>query len=145
MTIKFSNKETTAITAVAEHYLKSPVGKEVLMLLMDEVNAINKEDNLPERTYDSVSFKFYETRKRILKVISPENTSENITKEKISERLIANKKSLACKLLSQLKDTFISMETELLAEKQKNKDLLSQLRELRDVRQAVENYQKKRN
>jgi hypothetical protein len=80
-----------------------------------------------------------------LKVISPENTSENITKEKISERLIANKKSLACKLLSQLKDTFISMETELLEEKQKKKDLLSQLRELRDVRQAVENYQKKRN
>lgn len=129
----YTKEEKAKIEEVAKQYIGIAVGREVITLLHDELeqDAISKGLEAHSRT--ALEVKFYQIRKKLdqghnlpeIKVISPTHSDQ------------------FCECLKQMKEVHLALKEENVNLKKEIKEVKEQLRSLRDIRQAVENYQKK--
>jgi hypothetical protein len=147
---EFGPEENKAINDVVQSYKFDKIPVMVLTLLCDEIHTINDKQERPRRNPKTIKNTVYSRRKKLQEEENPEkhesfNESKPTSEKKVSVGL--------CESIKQIKDCFQDLKTEIHALKtevdrlqkveEENLELKSKLRELRDIRQAVEQYQKR--
>jgi hypothetical protein len=128
------NKFTKAENEVLEKFLEdnsSRVDKKAKMNLLTTINLLAVNEGRPPRSAACIASKLSDLRRA--------------KKEPASRQVSASSPSAPksfCSIVKQLKD-FVEEQTKLVRSlEQENVELKRRLRELKDVRQAVENYQR---
>lgn len=134
----FTPDEKKIMLPVIEQYLDAKeVGGEVMTLLTQDVNELNSNAGLLPRSISSVQGFFYNTRKKLKK--------QGVGKKPLTPVQVQPCVDSVCAAFKQVREAMTFLKTELdrlkTVEKE-NSDLKEKLRSLKDIRQAVENYQK---
>ena len=132
----FTPDEKKIMNPVIQQYLHSEVvGQEVMVLLTQDVNELNKNGGCLPRSLSSVQGYFYHTRKKLK---DQEKNKKPLTPEQVQPYVDS-----VCAAFKQIKESMSFLKTEIerlkVIEKENN-DLKEKLRSLKDIRQAVENY-----
>ena len=134
----FTPDEKKIMLPVIEQYLDAKeVGGEVMTLLTQDVNELNSNAGLLPRSISSVQGFFYNTRKKLKK--------QGVGKKPLTPVQVQPYVDSVSAAFKQVREAMTFLKTELdrlkTVEKE-NSDLKEKLRSLKDIRQAVENYQK---
>lgn len=137
----WSPAEKKLLDNTAEEFLLSPITDEIVIIVLEEINKINEDEGQPLRNKRSVGVELYRLRKRLRTKKLHEH--EEITKPPVVEKVspIETCESVSV-LLKKLNQAICGLTSENTSLKKEITELKAQLRKLRDIRQAVENYQR---
>ena len=140
--IKYSEGELTIITMYAEQCVGNIIHKNILDKLFRDI--MEENGGSVHRTFNGVTFKLREVLKKM-----GHKSNYHKRKQIIPARIVEETKPINpndfCFYVKGIKESFLFLKEENERLKKEKQELVTQLRDLRMIRQAVEQYQHKFN
>ena len=110
---------------------------EIVELIYQRITDVDASLDIPARTKKAINLKVFKMRR-----YESAGVKGSLAAPKPEEKLFVITDHAVCEAIKLIKQAFIQSRKELADSKAREKDLKEKLRNLRDIRQAVEKYQK---
>ena len=134
--ISYKKEELSIISEAVQTFPDAKI-EELVELIHQRIADVDISLNIPARTKKAINLKICKMR-RYERV----DVKNSLAIPKKEEKLFVITDNAVCEAIKLIKQAFIQSRKELADSKSREKDLKEQLRNLRDIRQAVEKYQK---
>lgn len=134
--ISYREEEMSIIREAVQTFPDAKID-EIVELIYQRITDVDASLDIPARTKNAINLKVCKMRR--YKTVEVKDLSNLSRKE---EKLFVITDHAVCEAIRLIKQAFIQSRKELADSKAREKDLKEKLKNLRDIRQAVEKYQK---